>query len=72
MAHLACNRHDRRVMVLDKTTVHRSDGTPCDSRSLSINRRITNAQRVRESRVTGGVLVDCMTYEYRKANDGNN
>lgn len=34
MSRLSCQDHKRRVLVLDRKTVHRSDGTECTSASL--------------------------------------
>lgn len=48
MAHLHCHDHNRRVAVLDRYTIHRSDGSKCQSLSLNIDGRWLTSAQVRD------------------------
>jgi hypothetical protein len=47
MAHLACKDHRRRVYVTDTRTLHRYNGSRCESPELLIARSRTTPARVR-------------------------
>jgi hypothetical protein len=45
---LRCTDHSQRVMVLNRTTVHRHDGSLCVSPTLRIGTRLMTPVTVRE------------------------
>lgn len=56
--HLRCEYHERRVLVLKRTTVHRSDGSTCNHPwDLQIGSRRLTAARVRNETAHDGYIL---------------